>query len=169
MTSRPFAVKPLEKEDRSSFSSGSEGLDHYFRTRIGQDVRRRIATAFIALHKPTRTIAGFYTLSAAQVPFTDLGEDWRRRLPPYPTLPAVLVGRLAVDRGFQAQALGGALLTDAASRTIRSDIGAHFLIVDALDEGAARFYLRHGMRRIPGPGNRLFIPLSVLEKPLGGL
>lgn len=168
MTSRPFAAKPLEKEDRTSFTCGRDSLDHYFRTRIGQDVRRRIATAFIVLHKPTATVAGFYTLSAAQVPFTDLDEDWRRSLPRYPTLPAVLVGRLAVDRRFQGQGLGGALLTDAASRAIRSDIGAHFLIVDALDEDAARFYQHHGMRHIADTDNRFFIPLSVLAKAPSG-
>ncbi|MEZ5905945.1 MAG: GNAT family N-acetyltransferase [Geminicoccaceae bacterium] len=159
----------MAKEDRSAFACGRESLDRYFHTQIGQDVRRRIATAFVAMHQPTGTIAGFYTLAATHVPFTDLDEDWRGRLPRYPTLPAVLVGRLAIDRRFQGQGLGGALLTDAARRAIRSDIGARFLIVDALDEGAARFYQRHGMRRIPGTDSRLFIPLSVLAGPLSKL
>ena len=169
MTAPPFTVKPLEKEDRSSFACGKGSLDHYFRTQISQDVRRRIATAFIAIHMATETIAGFYTLSATHVPFTDLDEDWRKKLPRYPTLPAVLIGRLAIDQHFQGHGLGSALLADAAIRSIRSDIGAHFLIVDALDEDAALFYQHHGMRRIPGTENRLFIPLSVLAKSLSKL
>jgi ribosomal protein S18 acetylase RimI-like enzyme len=166
MTLRPFTVKRLEKEDRSAFTCGKDDLDRYFKKQISQDMRRQIATAFIARHNMTDTIAGFYTLSAAQVPFTALDDDWRKKLPPYPSLPAVLIGRLAIDRRFKGQGLGSALLADAAARTMRADIAAHFLIVDALDEDAARFYLHHGFRRIPGDGKRLFIPLATLEKLL---
>lgn len=168
MTLAPFSVKRLEKEDRSDFACGKDDLDRYFRQRISQDIRRRITTAFIARHNATDTIAGFYTLSAAQVAFADLDDDWRRKLPPYPSLPAVLIGRLAIDRRFKGQGLGSALLADAASRTMRADIAAHFLIVDALDEDAARFYRHHGFRRVPGDGNRLFIPFATLERVLAG-
>ena len=168
MTAPPFGVKPLEGEDRSEFACGRDSLDRYFRTQITQDVRRNIATAFVAIHAGTEAVAGYYTLSAAQVAFTDLGDDWRRKLPRYPSLPAVLIGRLAIDRGFQGHGLGPALLADAAIRTIRSDIGAHFLVVDALDDETVQFYLHHGMRRVPGAENRLFIPLATLANALGG-
>ena len=168
MTLPPFTVKRLEKEDRSHFECGKDDLDRYFRKRISQDVRRQISTAFIAWHNTTDTIAGFYTLCAAHVPFTDLDDDWRKKLPRYPSLPAVLIGRLAVHCRFKGQGLGSALLADAAARTIRSDIAAHFLVVDALDEDAVLFYQHHGFKRVPGDGNRLFIPLSTLEKLLHG-
>ena len=168
MTLAPFTVKRLEKEDRSDFACGKDDLDRHFRQQISQDMRRRITTAFIARHDATGTIAGFYTLSAAQVPFTDLDDDWRRKLPHYPSLPAVLIGRLAIDRRFKGQGLGSALLADAAARTIRSDIAAHFLVVDALGEEAAHFYQHHGFRRVPGDSLRLFIPLATLEELLAG-
>jgi GNAT superfamily N-acetyltransferase len=168
MTLAPFTVKRLEQEDRSDFACGKDDLDRYFRQQISQDTRRRITTAFIARHSTTDRIAGFYTLSAAQFPFTDLDEDWRRKLPHYPSLPAVLIGRLAIDRRFKGQGLGSALKADAAARTIRSDIAARFLVVDALDEDAALFYRHHGFRRVPGDGNRLFIPLATLQKLLAG-
>lgn len=166
MTTAPFIVKRLEKEDRSEFRCGKDELDRYFSAQVSQDVRRQIATAFIACHNATGATAGFYTLSAAHVPFTALDDDWRKKLPRYPSLPAVLIGRLAIDQRFKGQGLGSALLADAADRAISSDIAAHFLIVDALDEDAALFYQHHGFRRVPGDNNRLFIPLSVLEKLL---
>jgi len=166
MTAAPFTVRRLEKENRSEFSCGKDELDRYFRNHISQDVRRQIATAFIAWHDTTDTIAGFYTLSAAHVPFSDLDEDWRKKLPRYPSLPAVLIGRLAIDQRFKGQGLGSALLADAAARAIGSDIAAHFLIVDALDEDAVLFYQHHGLKRVPGDDQRLFIPLSVLRNLL---
>jgi ribosomal protein S18 acetylase RimI-like enzyme len=50
------------------------------------------------------------------------------------TAPAVRMGRLAVDRGFQEQGLGDALLADALERATRSKIAALSLMVDAEDE-----------------------------------
>jgi GNAT superfamily N-acetyltransferase len=167
VTTRPFIVRPLEKEDRSDFTCGKDSLDRYFRVQITQDVRRQIATAFIAIHTSTSAVAGYYTLSAAQVSFNDLEDDWRKKLPHYPALPAVLVGRLAVDRRFQGHGLGSGLLADAAARTLRSDIGAHFLIVDAIDDQATLFYRHHGMRRVPDTESRLFMPLATLAQSLG--
>lgn len=162
MTLRPFTVKPLEKEDRSDFTCGKDSLDGYFQTQISQDVRRQVATAFVAIHTATAAVAGYYTLAAAQVSLNDLDDDWRKKLPRYAALPAVLVGRLAIDRRFQEHGLGSALLSDAATRILRSEIGAHFLIVDAIDDQAALFYQHHGMRRVPDMEHRLFIPLATL-------
>lgn len=161
-----FTTRRLTKEDRSQFGCGDAALDRYFHTQISQDVKRHLATAFIAWHNTSETIAGYYTLSAATVPFSDLDEDWRKTLPRYPSMPAVLVGRLAVDRNFQGQGLGPMLLADAAARTISSDIGAHFLVVDAIDDGAGRFYHHLGFRYIPDNPKRLFIPLKTLENLL---
>jgi GNAT superfamily N-acetyltransferase len=156
----------LGKEDRSQFGCGNPELDRYFHTQIGQDVKRQLATAFIAWHNTSRAIAGYYTLSAATVPFSDLDEEWRKKLPQYPSMPAVLVGRLAVDQNFQGHGLGPMLLADAAARTITSDIGAHFLIVDAIDDVAGRFYHHLGFRYIPDDPRRLFIPLKTLANLL---
>lgn len=168
MTLRPFTVKPLKKEDRSGFTCGKDSLDDYFRTQISQDVRRQVATAFVAIHTATAAIAGYYTLAAAHVSLNDLEDDWRRKLPRYAAVPAVLIGRLAIDARFQRHGLGSALLADAATRILRSDIGAHFLIVDALDDQAALFYQHHGMRRVPEMEHRLFIPLATLAHSLTG-
>lgn len=126
----------------------------------------QIATAFIAWHNATGRVAGFYTLSAAHVPFTALGEDWRKRLPLYPSLPAVLIGRLAIDRRFKGQGLGSALLADAAARSMGSDIAARFLVVDAIDEDAALFYQHHGFRRSPALEHASSSPSQCLKRCL---
>ena len=167
MSSAPFVIKALGKEARESFDCGSDPLNQYFKTRISQDVKRQLAGAFIAVEHASGRIAGFYTLSAAHVALGDLNEDWLRKLPRYPTVPAVLIGRLAIDTAFQGAGLGAALLADAVLRTLRSDIAAHMLMVDAKDDTAAAFYQHHGMRRAPDQTHRLFVPLSILAAHLG--
>ena len=164
MTQPPFRITLLPSGlDRSSFDSGSEPLDRYFRERVSQDVRRRIASCFVALDERDR-IAGFYTLAASSVPLADLPADTARRLPRYPTVPAVRMGRLAVAIAFQGRSLGAALLADAIERTARSDIAAHALIVDAKDETAAAFYRHHGFLALPEAPLTLFLPLATVAK-----
>ena len=65
-----------------------------------QDIRRRITNCFVVVETATSQVAAYYTLSAASIPLVDLPPDEAKRLPRYPTLPAVRIGRLAVDQHF---------------------------------------------------------------------
>jgi hypothetical protein len=101
MTAAAFRIEPLgEMHDRAAFQCGEEALDRYFQTQATQDIRRRVANCFVAVEIVTGQIAAFYTLSAASIPLVDLPPEEARRLPRYPTLPAVRIGRLAVDKRF---------------------------------------------------------------------
>jgi len=68
----------------------------------------------------------------------DLPVEITRKLPPYPAIPAVRIGRLAVGQDFRGQGLGSAMLVDAARRVIESDIAAFALVVGVKDEDATR-------------------------------
>ena len=83
-----------------------------------------------------------------------------RKLPRYPSVPAVRMGRLAVDQAFRGQGLGAALLADALTRIVRSEIAAYALVVDAKDEKAASFYRHHGFLQIATKPLTLFLPLA---------
>jgi GNAT superfamily N-acetyltransferase len=100
------------------FRCGEDALDRYFQTQVTQDIRRHIANCFVAVEAIAGTIAAYYTISAASIPLVDLPPDETRRLPRYPTVPAVRIGRLAVDQRFHGRGLGAALLADAATRAL---------------------------------------------------
>jgi ribosomal protein S18 acetylase RimI-like enzyme len=74
------------------------------------------------------------------------------------------MGRLAIDSAFQRQGLGGALLADALARTLRSDIAAYALLVDAKDAAAADFYRHHGFIAFPDRDLNLFLPLKTVNE-----
>lgn len=156
-----FRIEPLAIiHDRPSFASGSEPLDQYFREQVSQDVKRRIATCFVAVGVETLQVAGYYTLTAASIALAALSPDIARKLPRYPVVPAALVGRLAVGRNFQGKGLGGALLTDALLRTARTELGVFAMLVDAKDEAAQRFYEHHGFTLLVGEDRRLCLPIT---------
>ena len=160
MIVRPFRVVLLDPAlDRGTFHSGSEPLDLYFRERVTQDIHRRVTACFVALSLDDR-IAGYYTLAATSVLLGDLPEKFIKRLPRYPSVPAVRMGRLAVAESFKNQGLGSALLADALTRAVRSDIAAYALVVDAKDEIAANFYRHHGFLELASEPLTLFLPLA---------
>ena len=160
MSGAPFLMARLEaKHDRTAFHSGSEPLNRYLREQATQDVRRRVAACFVALADGKR-IAGYYTLASASLLLADLPASTGKKLPRYPTVPAIRMGRLAVDQAFKGQGLGGALLVDALDRSLRAEIAAFALVVDAKDAAAAAFYRHHGFMALPDSPLTLFLPLA---------
>jgi predicted N-acetyltransferase YhbS len=160
--SRPrYRIGPLSAaHDRKEFTCGAEALDRYLRTQASQDVRRRVATCFVAAEEGGDTVVGFYTLAATSLVLTDLPEGQARKLPRYPTVPAILIGRLAVATAAKGQGLGAALLYDAIRRADESGIGAFALVVDAKDDAAQAFYEHFGFILVPGKAMRLALPMA---------
>jgi len=159
-----FRIERLtEHHDRSGFDSGVPALDNYLRTQVGQDVRRRVASCFVAIDG-AGLVAGYYTLAAASVVPADLPDEVARRLPRYPSLPAYRIGRLAVDRGARGQKLGAALLVDALRRALRAEAAAIAMLVDAKDDQAGNFYRHHGFLGLSGRSLALFLPLATMAK-----
>jgi GNAT superfamily N-acetyltransferase len=155
-----FVTEALRRDHpRDSFVSGVAALDRYLRELALQDVKRRVAGCFVAVAGDGE-IAGFYTLAATHVPMDALPPEIATKLPRYPVIPAMLMGRLAVASRHQGKGLGSALVADAAIRTSGLGIGAFALVVDAKDEAAAAFHQANGFAPIPHEARRLFLPIA---------
>lgn len=151
---QPYRIELLGAHDRSTFVSGSETLDRYLQQQAKQDMRRRVASCFVAVDA-AGAIAGFYTIAASSLVLDLLPAEQAKRLPRYPTVPAVLLGRLAVAHAHQGKRLGGALVADALLRATRAEIMAYAMIVDAKDDAAVRFYEHLGFARLDEDLRRL--------------
>jgi ribosomal protein S18 acetylase RimI-like enzyme len=156
-----YQIEPLSGDhDRTQFVSGSEALDRYFREQASQDIKRRIATCFVAVGGDAQDVAGYYTLAASSLALSGLQPEISKKLPRYPVVPAVVLGRLALARHYQGKGLGGILLADALKRSARAELGVFAMVVDAKDAAAQRFYEHHGFARLPGEGRRLCLPIT---------
>lgn len=154
--------------DRRSFSCGVVELDRYFHQQVSQDVRRRITSCFVAITEDA-AIAGYYTLASASIPAAEIPSELARRLPRYPTLPAVRIGRLAVDHKSRGQGMGRALLWDAAARALRAEQANFTLLVDAKDETAVKFYRHFGFVPFITAPRILFLPLGTAAQVIAQL
>jgi ribosomal protein S18 acetylase RimI-like enzyme len=158
--SSTFRIESLiASHDRTGFSCGDDQLDSYFRERVTQDVKRRVSNCFVACSEDG-AVAGFYIFAATSLPLTELSDAEKKRLPRYASLPAGLIGRLAIAQKFQGQKLGGALIMDAVARAARAEPAIFALIVDAKNETAIGFYEHLGFRRFISKPMSLFLPMA---------
>ncbi|PYU82992.1 MAG: GNAT family N-acetyltransferase [Acidobacteria bacterium] len=161
-----YRIEPLaDKHNRAAFSCGVEALDRYLQRQAGQDVTKHVAVAFV-ITPDGETIAGFYTLSAHVLNLGDLLDNVAKKLPRYPNVPATLLGRLAVSIDFRGRGIGELLLLDAFKRVLANtqEVGSAVLVVDAKDERAREFYLRHDFIPLPSQPNRFFYTVKTIEK-----
>jgi ribosomal protein S18 acetylase RimI-like enzyme len=158
-----FDIEILAKHNRTGFLCGVDTLDKYFQEQVTQDVKRRAATCYVAVEAISRQIAGFYTLSAASIPLTDIPEHLKKKMPRYPSVPVARLGRLAVAEQFKGQKLGAALLWDAIERAKSSALAAVALVVDAKDETAKNFYLHYEFTAYGSLPLQLILPFGKRE------
>jgi GNAT superfamily N-acetyltransferase len=155
------------EHNRADFHSGSEPLDRYLRERANQDFKRYVATPFVLYDADAERIAGYYTLAATGIQFDDLPAAMQKKLPRYPIIPAILLGRLAVDRRYQGQGLGAFLLVDALRRSLINEIVAAAVVVDAKDDAARSFYEYHNFVSLAEQPLRLFLPMTLIARQFG--
>ena len=163
----PYRILPLgSHHDRTGFSCGREKLDAYLQKQARSEAKRRIAAPFVLTAGDESKVIGYYTLSTTGIMLEDLPPEVAQKLPRYPVVPATLLGRLAVDSGYHGRGLGEFLLMDALFRTWRhaEEIAAFAVLVDAIDENAAKFYARYEFQSFPDQANRLFLPMKKIAQ-----
>jgi GNAT superfamily N-acetyltransferase len=112
----------------------------------------------VLIHKDNPRVLGFYTLAATSIRLSNLPEAVFKKLPRYPDLPAIILGRLAVDQSQRGKGYGELLLIDAFKRCLDTEkIGWIAMVVDAKDEAAIKFYEHYHFTRFGPDSQRLFL------------
>ena len=144
-----------QHHDLSLFDCGKPALNDWLNTRALSNQLRGFAVV-IVVHDAGRVL-GFYALAPTAVEPRSMPRSIRTGQPPNP-IPCLLLGQLAVDLSYKGLALGKALVADALRRVARSAelSGGRALIVNAIDEGAAKFWLAQGFLASPGDPMQLY-------------
>lgn len=155
-----------KKHNRNDFDCGKELLNNYIKNQAGQDVKRKLSACFVFAEKETNCIQGYYTLSNNSIPLSSFPEPIKRKLPQsYNSIPATLLGRLAIDKNLQGKGLGKILLLDALKRSyeISKEIGSFAVVVDTIDREAELFYKKYDFIKLPD-SEKMFIAIRTLKE-----
>lgn len=164
----PQQPRPIEATDNTTdFASGEESLDRYLADRALTNHLADLGRCYVCVDAGTDKVLGYYTLSAVAVEHAELPGKVRRNAPN--PVPAVLMGRLAMDTKAQGTGLGRFLVRDAILSTLAAAdrIGVRILLVHALHEQAATFYEKLGFKRSPTDPLHLYLLLADARKSLG--
>lgn len=156
------APEPLSEQHRiEGFDCGGQALDGWLLKRASNNQRTGASRSHVVTN--AGQVAGCYGLSPGALGLREAPGGIRRNMPD--PIPTAILGRLAVDRAWQGQGVGAALLRDAVERTAAAGaiIGLRGLLVHALSAAAAEFYARYGFS--PSPTNPLTLVMSLKPKP----
>jgi len=153
-----------ETHDPSSFDSGEPVLDDWLRRRAWSNQQTAASRTYVVCPVGSNRIVGYFALSMGQILPQDVTGAMRRNMPN--SIPAVVLGRLAIDRAWQGRGIGRALLADVVRRSLRasSEVSARLVIVHAISPAAEAFYLHHGFTRLPVEAPTLALDLVKLRK-----
>lgn len=157
------------KKQRRDFDCGAPSLDRWLATQARQSMESRDAVTYLLVdeHGESAVIAGYFCLSAGQIARDEVPGSMARRAPD--AVPAIRMGRFAVDLRYHGRGWGGELLREVllSAATAGKLIGARVLLVDALDDGAERFYRRFGFEASPTHPLQLVIDLHIVAASAG--
>lgn len=141
------------------FSSGNTTLDEWLIKRALKNYLEGASKTYV-VHHNNRVVA-YYCLATGSIQSKKVPGKIRRNMPN--PIPALILGRLAVDTEYQRFGLGKGLLKDAFLRTLNvsRDVGIRALLVHAISDSAKHFYKRFGF--VESPLDEMTLMLSVTE------
>ncbi len=154
---------------KTNFDCAYDALNNYIKFQAGQDVKRKLTACYVLFDEDSKRIQGYYTLSNNSIPLSNLPEIYKNKLPKnYQSIPAILLGRLAIDKEFQGFGYGKILLIDALKRSyeVSNEIGSFAVVVDPIDKIAEEFYLKYDFIKLPDSG-KMFITMKTLKLLFG--
>jgi GNAT superfamily N-acetyltransferase len=153
-----------EADDTSLFNSGEPVLDDWLRRRAWNNMQMAASRTYVVCPRGSDQIIGYFALSMGQIIAQHVTAAMRRNMPN--AIPAIILGRLAIDLVSQGKGLGRAMLADILRRALRAstEISARLVIVHAISPAAKAFYLHHGFVRLPVEASTLALDLVKFQQ-----
>lgn len=163
---RPLLERLDTHHDVSTFDSGNQLLDGWLRRHALAAQQMDSARTFVITRNGC--VTGYFSLTMGSVLRTEAPAKLVRGMPAYP-ISMVLLARLAVDQSEQGRGVGAMLLAEALRKAVAAGevAAARLVVVDAVDEEAARFYQRYGFVQAPEHPLRLYRRLKDVRASLG--
>lgn len=141
------------------FECGTPALDTWLKKYALRN--HRMDSSRVSVLVEDGQVVGYYALTMGAVHMKDAPPSLVRGLPAY-DVGAVVLARFAVASQVQRRGYGERLLAHAVADSVAagSAVAARLIVVDAIDEQAARYYRRFGFVDLPENPLRLYVRLA---------
>ncbi|HIJ61107.1 MAG TPA: GNAT family N-acetyltransferase [Rhodospirillaceae bacterium] len=165
-----LTVEPLHRQrhDRDSFCCGVDRIDNFLKITAGRFAAEDHGKVYVAIDPPSPMVLGFFALSPHAIDIRSLPEADRRRMPRQPAVSAIYLSMVGIDQAVQGCGVGTFLMTAALCKCIDGAnlMGGHFVVLDAIDEHAARLYRRLGFIDLPSDPGRMLLAMRTLRRAM---
>jgi len=145
-----YTAAPISAEHKlEDFNCGNLVLNSWLRNNALRASRQGTAQTTVLTEEGDLKVVGYYALSPTEVNRSELPS---KAAGGNSTVPGYLLAKLALDQTVQGQGLGADLLGKALEKIVTAAglVAGRVVVVDAIDDSALQFYIRHGFRQIPG-------------------
>ena len=147
--------------ERTLFDCGEPSLNDYLHRFARQNTEKHLGRTYVALPEGENRVVGYYTVASGAVARESVPEN----LPHYP-IPALHLGRLAVDKTAQGQGMGELLLFHAlrTAAQLSERVAVYCVEVIALNDAARSFYQKYGFLAVLDDPLHLYLPMKAILK-----
>jgi GNAT superfamily N-acetyltransferase len=133
----------------AGFDCGKSALNDWLLYRALSNQSGGTSRTWVITEVEARRVVGFYASSTASVTRQSAPRKFGRNQPD--ELPAILLGRMAIDAGHQGNGLGAALLKHFMQKAaeVAEAVGVRLLLIHAKDDEATSFYQHFGFVESP--------------------
>jgi GNAT superfamily N-acetyltransferase len=146
-----YAGPQLLRSERvvAGFDCGKPALNNWLVRRALGNQSAGTGRTWVVTETETGRVAAFYASSTASVLRSSAPKRFDHNQPE--ELPAILLGRMAVDSKHKGRGLGAALLKHFMLKAIEvaGTVGVRLLLIHAKDEEAKTFYAHFGCVESP--------------------
>lgn len=141
----------------SGFDCGTVSLNEWLNHRSLKNEQSGGSRTYVVCCE--NQVIGFYALAAGSVARAEATNRIKKNMPD--PIPALVLGRMAVNCNWQRQNIGRGLLKDALARSINvaEQVGVRVIIVHVLNDKAEAFYRKYGFTNKNISSNTLMLPL----------
>lgn len=159
--------RPLEPGHHvDDFDCGETALNRYLQKHALQSQRSYGTVTYVSLSD--NHVVGYYTLLYGSISHDAAAKRMTKGLGSYPTVPVIILARLAIDRSVQGKGLGKGLLKDALYRAYSAAqlAGLRAFVVHAKDDAAKAYYMQYDFESLPDNPLHLYRLISDIKREL---
>ena len=143
------------------FDCGKPPLNEWLLRRALNNQTSGSSRTWVVVEAGSREVVAYYALATASILRSSAPKSMRRNQPE--DIPAILLGRMAVDARHKGHGLGAALLKHFMLKAfeVAQSVGVRVLVVHAKDDEAKSFYSHYGF--VESPIDPLYLILLLAE------